>query len=462
MDASRVPDGTSSSALPRFPEGFLWGVSTSAHQIEGAVDEDGRGRSVWDGFAAEAGRIKDGSDARVATDHYHRYREDVALIKELGAGAYRFSVAWPRVMPDGGPRVNAAGLDFYDRLVDELCAAGVRPVPTLFHWDTPQAVEAAGGWLERDTARRFAAYADAVAARLGDRVDRWITLNEPAELTLLGYGLGQHAPGRQLGFEALPAAHHQLLGHGLAVQALRARGAGNIGIANSHGPTWAASESAADQEAAGLYDLLLNRLFAEPVLLGRYPEEELTAALLSGADLDDDLRIIGEPLDWYGVNYYQPTKVGAPEAAGGGPTAFAGIELPPGLPFAPRAIEGYPLTDFGWPVVPAALTELLTGFRDRYGERLPPVVITENGCSYEGVEDRERIIFLDAHIRAVHDAVTAGVDVRGYFVWSLLDNFEWAEGYARRFGLVHVDYGTLARTPKASYHWLRDALRAQR
>ncbi|KWT62146.1 beta-glucosidase [Streptomyces albus subsp. albus] len=462
MDASRVPDGTSSSALPRFPEGFLWGVSTSAQQIEGAVDEDGRGRSVWDGFAAEAGRIKDGSDARVATDHYHRYREDVALIKELGVGAYRFSVAWPRVMPDGGPRVNAAGLDFYDRLVDELCAAGVRPVPTLFHWDTPQAVEAAGGWLERDTARRFAAYADAVAARLGDRVDRWITLNEPAELTLLGYGLGQHAPGRQLGFEALPAAHHQLLGHGLAVQALRARGADNIGIANSHGPTWAASESAADQKAAGLYDLLLNRLFAEPVLLGRYPEEELTAALLSGAYLDDDLRIIGEPLDWYGVNYYQPTKVGAPEAVGGGPAAFAGIELPPGLPFAPRAIEGYPLTDFGWPVVPAALTELLTGFRDRYGERLPPVVITENGCSYEGVEDRERIAFLDAHIRAVHDAVTAGVDVRGYFVWSLLDNFEWAEGYARRFGLVHVDYGTLARTPKASYHWLRDALRAQR
>ncbi|MEU7260169.1 GH1 family beta-glucosidase [Streptomyces rimosus] len=461
MDASRVPDGSPSSALPRFPEGFVWGVSTSAFQIEGAADEDGRGRSAWDGFAAEAGRIKDGSDARVATDHYHRFREDVALIRELGVGAYRFSVAWPRVMPDGGPRVNAAGLDFYDRLVDELCAAGVRPVPTLFHWDTPEAVEAAGGWLERDTAQRFAAYAEAVAARLGDRVDRWITLNEPAELTLLGYGLGQHAPGRQLGFEALPAAHHQLLGHGLAVQALRARGADNIGIANSHGPTWAASESAADQEAAGLYDLLLNRLFAEPVLLGRYPEEELTAALLSGAYLDEDLRIIGEPLDWYGVNYYQPTQVGAPQAADGGPAAFAGIELPPGLPFAPRAIEGYPLTDFGWPVVPAALTELLTGFRDRYGDRLPPVVITENGCSYEGVEDRERIAFLDAHIRAVHDAVAAGVDVRGYFVWSLLDNFEWAEGYARRFGLVHVDYGTRARTPKASYHWLRDALRAQ-
>ncbi|MEU7226025.1 GH1 family beta-glucosidase [Streptomyces chrestomyceticus] len=468
MDGSQAPGGFSShgsspGALPRFPPGFVWGVSTSAYQIEGAVDEDGRGRSVWDAFVERAGRVKDGSDGRVATGHYHRYREDVALIKELGAGAYRFSVAWPRVMPDGGPRVNAAGLDFYDRLVDELCAAGVRPVPTLFHWDTPEAVEAAGGWLERDTARRFAAYADAVAARLGDRVDRWITLNEPAELTLLGYGLGVHAPGRELGFEALPVAHHLLLGHGLAAQALRARGADNIGIANSHGPTWAASESAADQEAAGLYDLLLNRLFAEPVLLGRYPEEELTAPLLSGVGpVDEDLRIIGEPLDWYGVNYYQPTKVGAPAPEDAGAVGFAGIELPPGLPFAPREIEGHPLTDFGWPVVPGALTELLTGFRDRYGDRLPPVVITENGCSYEGVEDQERIAFLDGHLRALHDAITAGVDVRGYFVWSLLDNFEWAEGYARRFGLVHVDYGTLARTPKASYHWLRDALRAQR
>ncbi|MFD7661484.1 GH1 family beta-glucosidase [Streptomyces sp. NPDC059788] len=462
MDASFVPAGSPPDALPRFPPGFLWGVSTSAYQIEGAVAQDGRGRSVWDAFVERAGRVKDGSHARVATGHYHRYREDVALIRDLGVGAYRFSVAWPRVMPDGGPRVNAAGLDFYDRLVDALCAAGVRPVPTLFHWDTPEAVEAAGGWLERDTARRFAAYADAVAARLGDRVDRWITLNEPAELTLLGYGLGQHAPGRKLGFEALPAAHHQLLGHGLAVQALRARGASGIGIANSHGPTWAASDSAADREAAGLYDLLLNRLFAEPVLLGRYPEEELTAALLSGP-VDEDLKVIGTPLDWYGINYYQPTKVGAPETeVGAGPVDFAGVELPPGLPFAPREIEGYPLTDFGWPVVPAALTELLTGFRDRYGDRLPPVVITENGCSYEGVEDRERIAFLDAHVRAVHDAIAAGVDVRGYFVWSLLDNFEWAEGYARRFGLVHVDYATLARTPKASYRWLRDALRAQR
>ncbi|MEV0371917.1 GH1 family beta-glucosidase [Streptomyces sp. NPDC050636] len=453
--------------LPRFPRDFLWGVSTSAQQIEGAVDEDGRGPSAWDAFTAEAGRVKDGSDARVATDHYHRYREDVALLKELGVGAYRFSVSWPRVVPDGRGAVNAAGLDFYDRLVDELLAAGVEPVPTLFHWDTPQALEAGGiggsaatgGWLVRETSEHFAAYADAVAARLGDRVDRWITLNEPAELTLLGYGLGQHAPGRRLLFDALPAAHHQLLGHGLAVQALRARGATNIGIANSHGPTWSASRSEADTGAADLYDLLLNRLFADPVLLGRYPDEEL-AALLPGP-VADDLKIISQPLDWYGINYYQPTLVGAPDPAATAPTDFGGIPLPPELPFSPREIEGRPRTDFGWPVVPEALTELLLSFRERYGASLPPVMITENGCSYDGTEDPDRIAFLDAHLRALHDAISAGVDVRGYFVWSLMDNFEWAEGYARRFGLVHIDYRTLARTPKSSYHWLRDALRDQ-
>ncbi|MEU3713977.1 GH1 family beta-glucosidase [Streptomyces catenulae] len=451
-----VPDPT---PLPRFPADFLWGVSASAQQTEGAVDEGGRGRSSWDAFAARPGRIKDGSDPRVATDHYHRYREDVALLRELGAGAFRFSVAWPRVVPDGDGPVNARGLDFYDRLVDALLAAGVTPVPTLFHWDTPLALEERGGWLRRETAAHFAAYADAVAARLGDRVHRWITLNEPAELTLLGYGIGAHAPGRRLLFDALPAAHHQLLGHGLAVQALRARGAADIGIANSHGPTWPASASAADTGAADLYDLLLNRLFADPLLLGRYPDDDL-AALLPGP-VAEDLKIIAAPLDWYGINYYQPTRVGAPLPEGA-PTAFGGVTLPPELPFAPREIEGYPRTGFGWPVVPAALTELLLSFRDRYGDRLPPVIITENGCAYDGTDDRERIAFLDGHLRALHTALAAGVDVRGYFVWSLTDNFEWAEGYARRFGLVHIDYATQRRTPKASFRWLRDAWRAQR
>ncbi|MFJ5267438.1 GH1 family beta-glucosidase [Streptomyces sp. NPDC088358] len=431
--------------LPQFPPGFLWGVSTSAHQIEGAVQE--RDPSVWDAFTAEPGRVKDGSTAAVACDHYHRYPEDVALLADLGVDAYRFSVSWPRVNSPGG-------LDFYDRLVDALCAAGVRPVPTLFHWDLPLELD----WLNRDTAERFAEYAAVVAARLGDRVQKWITLNEPAEHTLLGHALGAHAPGRRLLFDALPVAHHQLLAHGLAVRALRAAGAADIGIANSHGPTWAASRSPEDVAAADFYDLLLNRLFADPLLLGRYPEGigELMPGYPEGVEAD--LKVIAEPLDWYGINYYQPTSVGAPQ---GTEIEFGGLTLPAELPFSVRELEGYPVTDFGWPVVPEALTELLVGFHERYGDRLPPVVITENGCSYEGIDDQERIAFLDGHVRALHRASEQGVDVRGYFVWSLLDNFEWAEGYARRFGLVHVDHDTQKRTPKASYAWLRDALRAR-
>jgi beta-glucosidase len=428
--------------LPQFPPGFLWGVSTSAHQIEGAAQE--RDPSVWDAFTAEPGRVKDGSTAAVACDHYHRYPEDVALLAGLGVDAYRFSISWPRVNSPGG-------LDFYDRLVDELCTAGVRPVPTLFHWDLPLELD----WLNRDTAERFAEYAGVVATRLGDRVKKWITLNEPAEHTLLGHALGAHAPGKQLLFDALPVAHHQLLAHGLAVRSLRATGVTDIGIANSHGPTWAASRRPEDVEAADFYDLLLNRLFADPLLLGQYPEG--VADLMPGA-VEADLKVIAEPLDWYGINYYQPTKVGAPEGA---EIEFSGLTLPAELPFSVRELEGYPVTDFGWPVVPEALTELLVGFHERYGDRLPPVVITENGCSYEGLDDQERITFLDGHVRALHRAWEQGVDVRGYFVWSLLDNFEWAEGYARRFGLVHVDYDTLERTPKASYTWLRDALRAR-
>ncbi|MYQ46570.1 beta-glucosidase [Streptomyces sp. SID4985] len=429
--------------VPRFPDGFLWGVSTSAHQIEGAVGL--REPSVWDVFTAEPGRVRDGSTAAVACDHYHRWPEDVALLAELGVDAYRFSVSWPRVESPGG-------LDFYDRLVDALCAAGVRPVPTLFHWDLPASLD----WLERDTAHRFADHAARVAERLGDRVGQWITLNEPAEHTLLGHALGIHAPGKRLLFDALPAAHHQLLGHGLAVRALRAAGATSVGIANSHGPTWPASTDPADQEAAAFYDLLLNRMFAEPVILGQYPEG--IGELMPG-DPDADARIIGEPVDWYGINYYAPTRVGAPQ---GTDTEFGGVTVPAELPFSLKEIEGYPVTDFGWPVVPEGLTELLTGFRDRYGDRLPPIVITENGCSYEGLDDQERIVYLDTHVRALHGALTAGVDVRGYFVWSLLDNFEWAEGYARRFGLVHVDFATRERTPKASYRWYQELLRSLR
>ncbi|MEV3860191.1 GH1 family beta-glucosidase [Streptomyces sp. NPDC050095] len=437
------------SPLPSFPPGFLWGVSTSAHQIEGAADR--RAPSIWDAFSAEPGRIRDGSTADTACDHVARHREDVALVRDLGVDAYRFSVSWPRVLTTGG-------LDFYDRLVDELCAQGVLPVPTLFHWDLPVEVQERGGWLERDTAARFADHAATVVARIGDRVTRWITLNEPAEHTLLGHALGEHAPGHKLLFDALPVAHHQLLGHGLAARALRAAGAREIGIANSHGPTWPASTEQADVEAADLYDIILNRLFSDPLILGRYPDG--FGELMPGDDLAADLKVISEDtLDWYGINFYQPTKVGAPGTAD---VEFSGLTLPAELPFSVREIEGHPKTDFDWPVVPEALTELLTCFRDRYGDRLPPLVVTENGCAYEGVDDRERIAYLDGHLRALHRALEQGVDVRGYFVWSLLDNWEWAEGYTKRFGLVHVDYTTQVRTPKASYGWLRDALRAQR
>ncbi|MGP2437066.1 GH1 family beta-glucosidase [Streptomyces sp. JW3] len=426
-----------SGPIPAFPAGFRWGVSTSAHQIEGAVET--RERSVWDAFSDRPGRVRDGSTAAVACDHCRRYREDVALLAGLGVDAYRFSVSWPRVNSPGG-------LDFYDRLTDELCAAGVRPVPTLFHWDLPLGLD----WRQRATADRFAGYVARVADRLGDRVGSWITLNEPAEHTLLGHALGVHAPGERLLFDALPVAHHQLLAHGLAVRALRAAGATGIGIANSHGPTWPASEQPADREAADLYDTLLNRMFADPLLLGRYPDG--VGELMPG-DVDADLEVIAEPLDFYGVNYYAPARVGAPDG-----TDQFGAELP----FSRREIPGRPVTDSGWPVVPKALTELLTGFRARYGDRLPPIVITENGCAYDGLDDQARIAYLDGHLRALHEALTAGVDVRGYFVWSLLDNFEWAEGYAHRFGLVHVDFTTQRRTPKASYRWFREVLREQR
>ncbi|MFH9294436.1 GH1 family beta-glucosidase [Streptomyces sp. NPDC017520] len=445
--------------LPMFPPGFLWGASASAFQTEGAVDADGKGPSGWDAFAALPGRIKDGTDTTRGTGFHARYREDVALLAGLGADAFRFSVSWPRVVPGGSGAVNADGLDFYDRLVDELCAHGITPAPTLYHWDTPLPLEEAGGWLDRDTAYRFAEYAGIVAERLADRVPMWITVNEPAEVTLLGYALGEHAPGRTLLFDALPAAHHQLLAHGLAVRALRAAGADNIGAALSHAPVWTAGDTDEDRLGAELYDTLTNWLFADPVLTGRYPDENL-AALMPGP-VADDLLVISTPLDWYGVNYYNPTLVGAPGPAA--PATFSGFTMPAQLPFGIREIEGYERTGFGWPVVPEGLTEIVTALHTRYGDRLPPLYITENGCALEEPHaDDRRIAYLESHLRALRAAMDAGVDVRGYFTWSLTDNVEWTEGASQRFGLVHIDYKTLTRTPKRSYAWYRDLIRAQK
>ncbi|RIV37991.1 GH1 family beta-glucosidase [Micromonospora radicis] len=439
--------------LPDFPAGFRWGVSTSAYQIEGAARADGRGPSIWDTFAHSPGRVVDGSNGDVACDHYHRYAEDIALMAGLGVTAYRFSVAWPRVLPTGTGAVNPPGLDFYERLVDGLLEQGIDPVATLFHWDLPQPVQDAGGWLNRDTAHRFAEYADLVAARLGDRVKLWITLNEPFIHMSLGHGTGEHAPGAALLFDAFPVAHHQLLGHGLAVAALRARCGAPVAIANNYSPVRPVGTDPADLAAAAGYEALHNRLFTDPLLGRGYPTE---LGFDESVVRDGDLDVIAAPLDVLGVNYYNPTGVRAPEE--GSP-----------LPFELVPLDGYPRTAFDWPVAPDGLRELLDWLHRRYGPDLPPIQITESGCAYDDTPDAEgrvpdpdRIAYLDGHLRAVHAAMADGVDVTGYFVWSLLDNWEWAEGFTKRFGLVHVDFATGARTPKSSYSWLREAIAAAR
>ncbi|MEV8606561.1 GH1 family beta-glucosidase [Amycolatopsis sp. NPDC051373] len=435
---------------PTFPPEFLWGVSTSAFQIEGATAEAGRGPSIWDTFTATDGKIARGEDAKVAADHYHRYSEDIALMAELGVGAYRMSIAWPRIQATGTGKPNAEGLAFYDKLIDDVCAAGIAPAVTLYHWDTPQALEDAGGWLNRDTAHHFAEYAAILGERFADRVKLWIPLNEPMVMSIYGYGIGEYAPGQFLLLDALPTAHHQNLAHGLATQALRATGAESIGTANNHSPIWPADEDEETEAAKTWLDALLNRTFADPVLLGTYPEQ-IHPHLPEG--FEKDLPTIHQPLDFYGVNYYEPQGVAAPGE--GNP-----------LPFELRPVEGYPVTTNDSPIVPQGLRELLVSFQDRYREHLPPVYITENGCSFADapdehgqVHDPERIDFLDGHLQALREAMNAGVDVRGYFVWSLLDNFEWSKGYAPRFGLVHVDYETQRRTPKDSFAWYRKLVR---
>ncbi len=438
------------SELPgtSLPTGFRFGASTAAYQIEGAAAEDGRGPSVWDTFCAEPGRIIDDSSGEVACDHYHRLDEDLALMARLGLDAYRFSISWSRVLPNGSGDINQKGLDFYDRLVDGLLERGIAPMATLFHWDTPQVLQDAhGGWLSRKTAQRFGEYAAVMGERLADRVAHWCPVNEPNVVTVFGHALGMHAPGETLVFDALPAGHHLLLGHGLAVQALRAAGATSIGTATNHMPVWPATDSEGDVATAGLLDTLWNHSFADPVLLGHYPED--LAALFPVQD--GDLEVISTPVDFYGLNYYNPTA-----AAAAPPGAANPIEQPP--------ITGYPTTDFGWPVVPDGLHELLTSLHERYPGH-PPFVITENGASYNtspGDDDADRIAYLDLHLRQVERAIADGIDVTGYYCWSLMDNFEWAEGYTQRFGLVHIDYDTLGRTPRPSFDWYASVIAAHR
>jgi beta-glucosidase len=442
------------AALPELPPGFVLGAATAAYQVEGALAEDGRGPSIWDTYCDVPGNIADGSSGIVAADHYHRVEEDVALIKRLGVPSYRFSVSWSRVLPSGRGAVNARGLDFYDRLVDRLLEAGVDPMVTLSHHDLPQGLEDDGGWLNPATAAAFGEYAAVVGDRLADRVKRWVPLSEPNVTALFGYGIGTQAPGYKLYFDALHACHQVLMAHGHGVAALRAAGATEVGCANNHIPVWPGSEDPADIGAAKLFDSLFNGLFLEPMLLGRYPVD--LQPLMDDLVQPGDLAVIRAPLDFYGVNYYSPIRIAA-----------AAAEDAP-LPFEVFEMVGYPKTDRGWTVVPDALREWLITFRARFRAALPPIVITECGASYgtgpgaDGVvDDEERIAYLDAHLRAVATACERGVDVRGFYVWSLLDGFEWAEGLRQRYGLVHVDYDTLERTPKRSFEWYAAVIAAQ-
>jgi beta-glucosidase len=437
----------------RFPTHFFWGAATAAYQIEGAAREDGRGESIWDRFAATPGKIEHGDSGDVACDSYHRYPEDIRLAHELGLNAFRFSISWPRILPDGRGRPNPAGLDFYDRLVDELLANQLEPFVTLYHWDLPQALEERGGWPVRETVDAYTEYVEVVSARLGDRVRYWITQNEPWVISWLGYGLGLHAPGRTDDADALASGHHILLAHGRAVEVLRRQATTcNVGLAIDLVPIHPLTDTPDDREAALQSDGFRNRWFLDPLLRGEYPADMLERyADILPAIADGDMRTIATPLDFLGVNYYTRSLVRADR-----------LDARP----VPVDREGVERTTMGWEVYPDGLFQLLVRLRDEY--ELPPLYITENGAAFPddrcngSVHDPQRISYLARHLDAVARAMEHDVPVNGYFVWSLLDNFEWAYGYSQRFGIVYVDYETLERVPKASYGWYRDFIAAQR
>jgi beta-glucosidase len=441
-----------------FPAGFVWGAATAAYQVEGAVATDGRGPSIWDTFAHTPGVVLGGDTGDVAIDHYHRFREDVSLMSSLGLTAYRFSISWSRVQPDGSGPVNAKGLDFYRRLVDTLLTAGIEPWPTLYHWDLPQALEDAGGWPVRDTAYRFAEYAGLVHDAIGDRITNLTTVNEPWCAAFLGYASGDHAPGRREPEASVRAAHHLLLGHGLAAHALRRDGT-RVGAAVNLYAVSPASDAAGDVDAARRIDGLQNRFFLDALLRGRYPEDVL--ADLEPYDLgvrDGDLAIIGGPTDMLGINYYNRFIVtGRAGAAPAITSPFAQASPWPGSEHVGFVRAGRPVTAMGWEIDESGLAEVLTRVAGDY----PPVplYVTENGAAFDdvlsadGVDDPDRVAYLDAHLRACHTVISAGVPLRGYFAWSLMDNFEWGWGYAKRFGLVYVDFETQARIPKSSAKW---------
>jgi beta-glucosidase len=440
-----------------FPDGFLWGAATSAQQIEGARHAGGRGESIWDRFAEMNGKIADGSNADVACDHYHRWQDDIELMKSLGLDAYRFSIAWPRILPNGRGKTNEAGLDFYDSLVDGLLAAGIQPFPTLYHWDLPQSLQDEGGWGERTTAEAFAEYASVVTRRLGDRVRHWVTHNEPWCAATLGHAEGHHAPGLEDPALSLRAAHHLLLSHGWATEAIRREASSaEVGIVLIHCPAHPASDSAADQNAARCFDGMFNRWYLDPLFRGSYPADAIADRVAMGHLEDDtlpfvksgDLSAISTPLDFLGMNYYSRAVMKA------GPDVW---------PVDAKTTPPEELTDMGWEVYPDGLEESLLRIHREYGASA--IYIAENGAAYDypvdaagHIADVKRIDYLREHLLAARRAIAGGVPLLGYFAWSLLDNFEWGYGYEKRFGLFGVDFETQERIPKDSAFWYRDVV----
>jgi beta-glucosidase len=433
-----------------FGPDFVWGTSTAAFQIEGAASEDGRGPSIWDVFCQQPGNILNGDTGAVACDHYHLYREDIALMKQLGQDVYRFSVAWPRIFPTGKGKLNSAGIDFYQRLVDEIVANGIEPWLCFYHWDLPQALQELGGWTNRDTVSWYTDYAITVADKLGDRVGHFVMLNEPMVSAFLGHFLGVHAPGMKSKEAFLSAIHHLNLAAGQGLTALRTQG-GDWQLGTVVNMGLAPQIEGADLEAAKLHDEILFWPFLDALLLGRYPDS--LDPLIARYVREGDFQLIQHPVDFIGVNYYFPERVVKDSEA---PFGFREVPAP----------DKVPKTAMGWEIRPASFTDTLVAIKNRY-PKPPPIYISENGAAFVdtvesdgSINDRERTEYIKEHIAAVAEARNAGVDIRGYFLWSLLDNFEWAYGYDRRFGLAHVDYATQRRTPKASFRWYQQFIKA--
>jgi beta-glucosidase len=436
----------------KFPEGFVWGTATAAYQIEGAANEDGRSESIWDRFARTPGKVLNGDTGDIACDHYHLYPQDVKLMKDLGVSAYRLSVAWPRVVPDGKRQVNELGIAFYDRLIDELLKANITPYVTLYHWDLPQVLEDEGGWLNRETAYHFATYTDVISKALGDRVKNWMTFNEPLCTTFLGYGIGVHAPGIVDPSFVKPATatHTLFLAHGNAVRILRENVPdARVGIVLNMSPSYPYTDSEADKEAARMNDIIGNRWYADPVLKGEYPAEVIAHLGENAFKIEPgDMETIKAPLDFLAINYYFRTVV----------------EHDPNFPFGKEVrVPDVDRTEMDWEIYPDGLRALLERVHTDYQPK--EIYITENGCAmpdvveHGKVHDQRRIKFMEDHFTSLKQAMDAGVPVEGYFVWSLMDNYEWAWGYSRRFGITYVDYETQKRIPKDSFGWYKDVIK---